>query len=83
MGDETLAERAARRAAWPASLIRGFDPGVARGPADPTAAWDAVLELTAEAYSLAGYSLVAVPRSQWPARLFRPGEPRPDTNGLG
>jgi hypothetical protein len=45
-------------------------------------AWDAVMELTAEAWSLSGGVPAPLPRSQWPVRLYRPGEPRPDSNGL-
>ncbi len=82
MGDEGFSERKARRAGWPAALVRGFDPGPSPGPADATSAWDAVMELTAEAYALAGYSLDPVPRHLWPTRLFRPGESRPDSHGL-
>jgi hypothetical protein len=49
---------------------------------DVEKAWDAVAELSREAYSLAGRSTDFVPRSQWPAHLYRPGEPRADSNGL-
>ncbi|HUB06598.1 MAG TPA: hypothetical protein VMB50_06340 [Myxococcales bacterium] len=78
---ETAEERAARRAAWPAR--RGTSQEPAAGPEDPTAAWNAVLELTYECYRLAGHDLSPLPRDRWPVRLFRPGEPRRDADDAG
>jgi hypothetical protein len=91
----TFEERAeARRRSWPLrrTTLGGeagaeAEEGTTASPTealDATAAWRAVIELTAESYSLAGYdrAAVALPRAQWPSRLFQPGEPRPDTHGL-
>lgn len=77
----TFEERAAARRNWPvvkASLETEDDAAVLDG----NAAWDAVMELTWQAYSLAGLMTDPLPRSQWPATLFRPGEKRPDSHGL-
>lgn len=78
----TLKERALNRRAWPVAKSEIGKELPQRGPEDPTAAWDAVVELSLEAYELAGHKPTSLPRSQWPSRLFRPGEPRPDSNGL-
>jgi hypothetical protein len=77
----TPEERAAARSTWPVTRAQLSAP---ESPAalDGTAAWEAVMELTWEAYSLAGQMTEARPRAQWPARLFRPGEKRPDSHGL-
>jgi hypothetical protein len=75
-------ERAAARASWPVAKVGLADDDPARGPDDPSAAWNAVIELSREAYAAMGVRLTSVPRSEWPSRLYRPGEPRPDTNGL-
>jgi hypothetical protein len=68
-------ERAAARKNWP--VHRG-ELRRAAGPSDATAAWEAVLELTAECYRLAGFDLTPLPRDRWPTKLCRPGEARPD-----
>jgi hypothetical protein len=78
----TFEERARSRRAWPVVKTDLADDRPPRGPEDPTDAWNAVLELTREAYALAGIHPAPLPRSKWPVRLFRPGEPRLDTNGL-
>lgn len=78
----TFEERARRRQAWPVVKTDLANDEPPRGPADPSEAWHAVIELTREAYALAGALPKPVPRSEWPVRLFRPGEHRPDTNGL-
>lgn len=78
----TFEERARRRREWPVQRALLGDEVPERGPEDATAAWDAVTELSLEAYELAGLKPTSLPRSQWPSRLFRPGEPRPDSNGL-
>lgn len=75
-------ERARNRRAWPVVKTCLADELPSRGPDDATEAWHAVLELTREAYALAGIHPTSLPRSQWPSRLFRPGDPRPDSNGL-
>ena len=75
-------ERARNRRAWPVVKAELGSELPQRGPDDPTAAWDAVVELSLEAYELVGITPTSLPRSQWPSRLFRPGEQRPDSNGL-
>jgi hypothetical protein len=77
----TFEERAAARSGWPitrSTLDAAEDPAALDG----TAAWDAVMELTWEAYTLAGQMGDPLPRAQWPSRLFRPGDKRPDSHGL-
>ncbi len=72
-------DRAAARAQWP--VVRGGEdepPAVLSG----TEAWEAVMELTFEAYSLAGEIPDPLPRAQWASRLFRKGEPRADSHGF-
>lgn len=74
------AERAARRRHWPVRVhALGSEP-----PEDVSAhtspgerlvmAW----RLSVEAWTLSGRALPAYDRTAVPARLFRPGEPRPD-----
>ncbi len=75
-------ERAKARGSWPVTK-HALGAETSRNPMlSPEDAWNAVLELTREAYSLAGKFPPSIPRSEWPSRLFRPGEPRPDSNGL-
>ena len=78
----TVAERAHQRRMWPVSKAALGSELQQRGPEDPTAAWNAVVELSLEAYELAGITLSLMPRAQWPSYYFRPGEPRTDSNGL-
>ncbi len=78
----TSAERAAARSRWPSRKCTLDQMAEASADLTGQQAWDAVLELTLQAYSLAGALPPALPRSQWPSRLFRPGEKRPDSNGL-
>lgn len=78
----TREERAAARKSWPVKKVSLQDDTPPSVPADGQSGWDAVTELTWEAYSLLGPIPEAPPRSQWPSRLFKPGEPRPDSNGL-
>jgi hypothetical protein len=75
----TAKERAQARASWPMKRLTldSVEP-----PAAPSAGWHAVLELTWEAFSLAGEIPPPLPRAQWPARLFKRGERRPDSHGL-
>jgi hypothetical protein len=77
-------ERARRRASWPSCKtdLKSADQELQPGPADATAAWEAVLELTAECYAAAADGLSRIPRAQWPSRLFKPGAARPDSNGI-
>jgi hypothetical protein len=77
-------ERARRRASWPSvkTDLQSADQELQPGPSDATAAWAAVLELTAECYAVASSNLTRIPRALWPSRLFKPGEIRPDSNGL-
>ena len=80
--EEEAEERARSRRNWPVSkAVLGEEPPQ-RGPDEPTAAWEAVIELSEQAYELAGITPTSLPRSRWPSRLFQPGEPRPDSNGL-
>lgn len=75
----TFDERAAARAHWP---VTPADAEAVDAPLDGAAGWDAVLELTWEAWSLAGKMPDPLPRAEWPTRLFRKGEERPDSHGL-
>ena len=77
-----FAERAQKRSGWPLQRVEFTDQRPAAGPTDATAAWNAVMELTRECYALAGVDLSPLPRHAWPTRLFRPGEPRPDSHGV-
>ena len=77
----TPEERAAARGGWPVVRTHADAPE-SPAPLDGTAAWEAVMELTWEAYSLAEQMPEALPRETWPSRLFRPGEKRPDSHGL-
>lgn len=77
----TPEERAASRSGWPVTRTHLNAPE-SPAPLDGTAAWDAVMELTWEAFSLAGKMPDALPRERWPSRVFRPGEHRPDSHGL-
>jgi len=77
----TFEERAAARNGW--TLVRTtLDAAESPAPLDGTAAWNAVMELTWQAYSLAGQMPEALPRARWPSRLFKPGEKRSDSHGL-
>ncbi|MBI5543079.1 MAG: hypothetical protein HY901_04275 [Deltaproteobacteria bacterium] len=73
----TPAERAAARASWPSAKTTLRDAAEALADLSGQAAWDAVMELTWEAYSLAGGVPPRLPRSEWPSKVFRPGEERP------
>jgi hypothetical protein len=76
----TAKERAEARASWP---VKRVSLDAAEPPAlSASSGWHEVLELTWEAFSLAGEIPAALPRAQWPARLFRRGEQRPDSHGL-
>ena len=77
----TFEERASARSNWPVSRTTLTAPE-APAALEGTAAWDAVMELTWEAYSLANQMPPPLPRAQWPSRLFRPGEQRADSHGL-
>ena len=77
----TFEERAAARSGWPVTRAN-LDGPESAAQLDGTAAWNAVMELTWEAYSLAGQMPHPVPRSQWPSQIFRRGEKRPDSHGL-
>jgi len=77
----TPAERAAARSSWPVTRTTPGAPEEA-APLDGTAAWNAVLELTWQAYSLAGLMPDPISRASWPSKIFRPGEKRPDSQGL-
>ncbi|MBS1149536.1 MAG: hypothetical protein H6Q89_1234 [Myxococcaceae bacterium] len=77
----TFDERASARSRWPV-LRTTLNAPEAPALLDGTAAWDAVMELTWEAYSLADQMPDPLPRAKWPTRLFRPGEQRADSHGL-
>ena len=79
----TAEERARLRKTWPVEARPlGSEEEATVEALDASAAWKAVLELTWEAYRTAGLLSERLPRHQWPSRLFRPGEPRPDSHGL-
>lgn len=73
-------ERALKRAQWTARLVTGSDPGEeGRLELSPEEAWLAVGRLTRALWSLTGRrDVVAIPRGQWPVRLFERGEVRDD-----
>ena len=75
-------ERAAARGGWPSRKTTLAEEAEALGPTDATSAWNAVMELTWEAFTLAERMVPRTPRAQWPSRLFQPGEKRLDSNGL-
>ena len=72
-------KRAGARGDWAARLVTGTDPGEeAPHELTPEEAWLAVGQLTRSLWLLTGHSVHVVPRAQWPARLFQPGEVRDD-----
>lgn len=73
-------QRALARESWPSELTTLAAQAEPLGPFEPQAAWDAVLELSRQAFTLAGLAPTSRPRAEWPSKLFRPGEPRPDSN---
>jgi hypothetical protein len=81
----TKEERAKARANWPGVLTTLAEmDGLSAMPilADGTAAWDAVMELSLQAWSAKGLPNLPKDRSLWPSRKFLPGEYVPDSNGL-
>ncbi len=78
----TAEERARARATWPSRKTTLADQAEAVAELTGQEAWDAVMELTFEAWSLKGGIPPRLPRSPWPSKLFRPGDKRPDSNGL-
>lgn len=78
LGMSTPAERALARGQWPSAKTTLQEASESLVELSGQAAWDAVMELTWEAFSLAGGVPPRLPRSQWPSSLYRPGEKRPE-----
>ncbi|MBL9037802.1 MAG: hypothetical protein JNG84_04730 [Archangium sp.] len=70
-------ERARARAGWPSEKTSA-DAQTEPFVLDATRAFQALAELTAQTWP----AVTALQRAQWPSRLYRPGEPRPDSHDL-
>jgi hypothetical protein len=81
----TFEERAKARACWAVvrTTLAEMD-GLSAMPvlADGTAAWNAVMELSLQAWSLVGLPDLPKNRALWPSKKYMPGEFVPDSHGL-
>lgn len=68
----TREERAAARATWPVAIVP-FGHDEPPTLPDGTDFFAAVLELTAQAWSLTGALPERTPRAEWPVTILRPG----------
>jgi hypothetical protein len=78
------ADRAAKRGSWPVVVTTlAESDGLASMPVteDGTAAWNAVIELSQQAWSLVGFPELSDDRRQWPSRKFMASEHDSDDHG--